>query len=337
MSEFSVDVIQLRDTSFNIGLKLGTHLHNTPQLHVFESTTRPEIDFTNLKSIFTTFAPHLQEELEGLAHGLEISTEKSAALFSGYDLPKTETMGCTALITKKYYVRNYDFTPDLYDGMFSLIQPDGVFASAGYNLQVVGRHDGVNEKGVVAGLHFVSNEGYSKGISPWTAVRMVLDKCSSVDDAIHMLKELPHSACYNFSLGDKKGSMAVVEASPGKVAVRLGESLLSCVNHFQDPALTDKNRSSIDCSVKRNSYLQEMGAGNFTHFDVFNDFKRKQSPLFFTDYEELFGTLHTFSYSFQNSRIMTAIAQSDQVLDIDFEEWVNGRDLKEQVLRGIVD
>lgn len=166
---------------------------------------------------------------------------------------------------------------------------------------------------------------------------MVLDVCSSVDDAIQMLKEIPHAACYNFSLGDKNGNMAVVEASPEKVIVRLGQSSLSCVNHFQDEMLKNKNRVSIDGSVKRNSYLQEISNKNLTHQEMFDEFKDKNSPLFFTDYENLFGTLHTLSYSYQNSRIITTIAQSEHVLDFNFQDWVDGENVKEQMLRGIID
>ncbi|MEI4801545.1 C45 family peptidase [Bacillus sp. FJAT-51639] len=337
MSEFLVNLFQIRDTSFNIGLKFGKYLHNNPLLKVLDSITRPEIDYKNLKSIYSALAPHLLEELDGLANGLEISTKKSASLFSGYDVPRTEAMGCSAIITKEYYVRNYDFSPALYDGIFSLVQPEEAFATAGYNLQVLGRHDGINQRGLVAGLHFVSNNSYSKGISPWTAIRMVLDMCSSVDDAIQMLKEIPHAACYNFSLGDKNGNMAVVEASPEKVIVRLGQSSLSCVNHFQDEMLKNKNRVSIDGSVKRNSYLQEISNKNLTHQEMFDEFKDKNSPLFFTDYENLFGTLHTLSYSYQNSRIITTIAQSEHVLDFNFQDWVDGENVKEQMLRGIID
>ncbi|RUU69994.1 carcinine hydrolase/isopenicillin-N N-acyltransferase family protein, partial [Mesorhizobium sp. M7A.F.Ca.MR.362.00.0.0] len=77
------------------------------------------------------------------------------------------------------YTRNYDFSPLLYDGIFSMIQTNSQYASAGYNLQLLGRHDGVNEKGLVIGLHFVSNEGYRKGVSPWVSCRIVLDNCST--------------------------------------------------------------------------------------------------------------------------------------------------------------
>ena len=337
MANLNVDVLQIRDTSFNIGFRMGKLIQNKPILWTLESITKPEIDYQNMKSIYSTFAPHLLEEIEGLSQSLEISSDKAAALFSGYDVPKTEAMGCSTIITKDYYVRNYDFSPALYDGVFSLVQPDKAFASAGYNLQIVGRHDGVNQEGLVAGLHFVSNNDYTKGVSPWTSIRMVLDSCSTTDDAINMLKEIPHSACYNFSFGDKKGNIAEVEASPGKVFVRRGQASITCVNHFQSDMLKDKNRSSIDGSVQRNNFLLDFISQNLTHREMFDSFREINSPVFFTDYDDLFGTLHTFSYAYQDSRILTAIARSNQVLDINFQDWVNGENVNEHILQGIIE
>jgi predicted choloylglycine hydrolase len=258
-------------------------------------------------------------------------------MFSGYDMTKVAAMGCSAFVTKDFYVRNYDFSPVLYDGFFSLLQPQNAYATAGYNLQAIGRHDGVNEHGLVAGLHFVSNDGYSVGLSAWTSIRMLLDTCETVEEAIRLLEEIPHSACYNFSLGDEKGNIAVVEASPDKMLVRRDEALLTCVNHFQMEGLQMKNRAIIENSIQRNRYMQELKSGEFSQKEMFRNFSDKQSPIFFTDYENLFGTLHTFSYSFVNSMIMTAIAQSNQVIEMDFRDWVMGNNLKETELIGLIE
>ncbi|HLR51670.1 MAG TPA: C45 family peptidase [Candidatus Avamphibacillus sp.] len=337
MFNFTVDILQIRDSSFNIGFKMGKYVKDKPFLKTFESITKPEIDDKNMKAIYSTFAPHLLEEIDGLAEGLGISHRKAAALFSGYDMPKAEALGCSAMMTKKYYVRNYDFSPDLYDGLFSLIQPDTSFATAGYNLQILGRHDGVNQEGLVAGLHFVSNHGYKKGLSAWTAVRIVLDSCATTSEAVNLLKEIPHAACYNFSLGDKNGDMAVVEASPDKVIVRRGVSALSCVNHFQSEQLKNKNRSSIEHSVKRHHYLEKLKDEEHSYVEIFENFKSIYSPLFFTDYDDLFGTLHTFSYSYHEARILTAIARGEQVLDINFQDWVDGENMDMDILEGIIE
>ncbi|WP_102691973.1 C45 family autoproteolytic acyltransferase/hydolase [Rummeliibacillus pycnus] len=337
MSIFEVKVLQIRDSSFNIGFRTGKIIQNNPIIRALEMITKPEIEYENMKSIYLSFAPHLLDELQGLSEGLGISLNKAASLFSGYDVQKTEAMGCSTILTKDYYVRNYDFGPSLYDGNFSLVQPDHAFASAGYNLQAIGRHDGVNEQGVVLGLHFVSNKDYSVGLSPWTSIRMILDTCSTTDDAIQMLKEIPHSACYNFSIGDRNGDIAVVEATPTKISVRREPDFLSCVNHFQVKELQPNNRMLNDNSIKRNDYLQSLRKSNLTYREMFNQFSTSESPLFLTDYDQLFGTLHTFSYSFKDEKILTSIAKGEQIIDINLQEWIQGNNLKETKLTGKIE
>ncbi|WP_061810060.1 C45 family autoproteolytic acyltransferase/hydolase [Rossellomorea vietnamensis] len=337
MPDFKLQVFQMRGNSYDIGVETGEKMRDTSILHMLGSITKQEIDLPEMKSIYTSFSPHLMEELEGLAEGFGISSLKAAALCSGYDVPKTEAMGCSSLLSKECYVRNYDFSPDLYDGVFSMVQPKQAFASAGYNLQVLGRHDGVNEHGLVAGLHFVSHDGYRKGVSPWAAIRMVLDTCSSLEDAVALLQEIPHSACYNFSIGDRNGKMAEVEASPEKVTVRYGESFLSCVNHFQDEQMNSKNRPFIEGSLERNEHLLRLNEEQLSHRQLFHHFKDIDSPIFFSDYENLFGTLHTFSYSYHDSRILTTIAGSKEALDVNFHDWVTGGDILRKKLSGYIE
>ncbi|MGM0845617.1 MAG: C45 family autoproteolytic acyltransferase/hydrolase [Bacillota bacterium] len=337
MSNFEVKVLQARGSSYHVGRKTAEQILNLSILETLKSITKPEINVHEMKSIYENYAPHLIKELEGLAEGLSISFENAAAMFSGYDVPKTDAMGCSAFMTDEFYVRNYDFAPGLYDGLFSLVQGDNVLASAGYNLQLIGRHDGVNERGLAAGLHFVSYDLYRKGISPWTAIRMVLDKCSLVDEAIFMLKEMPHAACYNFSIGDGEGNRAVVEATPESVKVRKGEGVSVCVNHFEEEELQNKNRPSLEGSLRRGIHLMGLKENNLTHELAFNHFRSKHSPIFFRDYDQLFGTLHTFSYGYRDSRILSSIAQSSEVLNIDFQEWVKGKDVPIESIGGFIE
>ncbi|MCA1062759.1 C45 family autoproteolytic acyltransferase/hydrolase [Rossellomorea sp. AcN35-11] len=337
MSNFNVRILQTRGSSFDIGLEIGKFFKDTPVMNSYEAITKPEIDYVNLKSIFSSISPHLLEELEGISEGVGIPFNKAAALFSGYDLPRVAAMGCSAVITNEYYVRNYDFSPFLYDGLFSLIQANNSYASAGYNLQGIGRHDGVNEHGLAVGLHFVSNMEHTKGLSAWTSIRMVLDSCSSVNEAITLLKELPHSACYNFSMGDRKGGLAVVEASPQGVITREHSDHLTCTNHFQQENHIHKNRQSIEGSIRRNNYLQGIQDAELTQAELVYKFSVKDSPLFFRDYKALFGTLHTFSYSFNEGKVVTTIAQSEQLLEIDFQDWVVGNDIAEIQMDGLIE
>lgn len=337
MSNFQVQVLQLRGSAYQNGFVLGQQFRSNPIVKAFERITREEIDVQEMTAIYRAYAPHLLDELQGIAEGLGVSWEKGAALFSGYDVPKTDAMGCSAMMTPAYYVRNYDFSPALYDGYFTLLQSDAAFATAGYNLQAIGRHDGVNQHGLVMGLHFVSHHGYTKGLSAWTAIRMILDTCTRVDEAILKLKEMPHAACYNFSLGDKSGDMAVVEASPDQVQIRRDPAQLSCVNHFQTDQLAGKNRTVIAGSLKRQAYFQSLRDKALTHEEMFDLFKDAQSPLFFTDYADLFGTLHTFSYAYEDAKLMTAVARGRKTLTIDFADWVKGNDIEIQLLEGKIE
>lgn len=336
MSNFTVKIFQQRGNAYQIGFNLGQQLAGTHIPQMFKNITRSEIDMANMKATYQALAPHLLSELEGLGDGLNISWKKAAALFGGYDFPRPPALGCSAMLTDDYYVRNYDFSPELYDGYFSLIQPNEAFASAGYNLQAIGRHEGVNQHGLVAGLHFVSNNGYTTGISAWTAIRMLLDTCATASDAIDLLKEIPHAACYNFSIGDKYGNAVVVEATPENIDIQRAPSILSCTNHFQNNLLQHRNKPDINHSVNRHTYIQSMEEKHLMQEEAFDHFRDKTSPLFYTDYDDLFGTLHTFSYGYKNARILTSIAQSDKVLDIHFDDWVAGNNLPEKRLRGTI-
>ena len=80
--------------------------------------------------------------------------------------------------------------------------------------------DGVNEKGLTAGMLFISsaptNQRTDKvDITTTTAVRMILDKCATVDEAVEMLSRYDmHSSaggCFHFHIADAQGGSVVVE------------------------------------------------------------------------------------------------------------------------------
>ncbi|EZH64670.1 peptidase C45 [Bacillaceae bacterium JMAK1] len=331
---FEVDVSQFRGSSYDIGFHSGQQVKGKKIVDVFENVTRDQIDVDEMKTLYKTYAPHLLDEMEGISEALQLPFAKVAACFSGYDIPKVEAMGCSTMMLDSYYVRNYDFAPELYDHRFALSDPKEAFATAGYPLQLLGRHDGVNEHGLVAGFHFVSNTDYKTGISAWTAVRMVLDTCRSTEDAIELLQAIPHAACYNFSIADAFGKQVAVEATPTTVNVRYSTNALACVNHFQTETLQSANRTNIEGSKKRNDYIQKLLEQNVSFEDAVRLFSVEDSPLFYTDYDELFGTLHTFAYEFTTSRVVTCPAGRIDILDFIFTDWVNGENLRTNRLLG---
>lgn len=80
--------------------------------------------------------------------------------------------------------------------------------------------DGVNEKGLSAGILFISsaptNQRTDKvDITTTTAIRMLLDRCATVDEAVEMLSQYDmHSsanACFHIHIADAQGGSVVVE------------------------------------------------------------------------------------------------------------------------------
>ncbi|MFR1297633.1 MAG: linear amide C-N hydrolase [Coprobacillus cateniformis] len=80
--------------------------------------------------------------------------------------------------------------------------------------------DGLNEKGLSIGVLLIPDEATNQqtdkiDITATTAVRLVLDKASTVDEAIEFLKQYDmHSSAksaYHFQIADANGKSVVVE------------------------------------------------------------------------------------------------------------------------------
>jgi predicted choloylglycine hydrolase len=334
MSNFHVGILQLRKSAYENGYAIGNSVKHTSLMERIHHFVKEKIAIQEVEALFQRDTPHLLDEIRGIADAIGVTYERAMTMFSGYDLPKVESMGCTAMITPNYYVRNYDFSPIMYDHLFVLEKSEGAYAHGGYSLQLIGRHDGANEHGLVVGFHYVNNVEYQVGISAWTAVRIVLDCCKTTEEAIQLLKELPHATCYNFSIGDKSGNMAIVEATPREVNVHKDTSHITCVNHFINSSMRKYNRSRIDNSLTRYMHVNHLRGSNMQGRDVYELFKDVKSPLFFEQYEQLFGTLHTFYYDFAKEEIVTSVARGTGDIRISMKEWIDGKDIAESMIVG---
>src|SRR4029450_9617231 len=97
--------------------------------------------------------------------------------------------------------------------------------------------------------------------------RLVLEQCATTAEAVALLRRLPHAMQYNYSLLDAKGVAAVVEASPGAVAIRTGD-WLACTNHFQSALLRPLNRRAAH-SQQRLPPLESWASRNFDDAAMF--------------------------------------------------------------------
>jgi predicted choloylglycine hydrolase len=238
-----VSVVQCRGTPYEVGRAQARLFAVTPKGRAFlrnKPTRFPWwFDIRSEQRMFAKYAPVLWEELAGLADELGITMPPIGA--------------CSAAISADVYGRNYDYRPRYYGAQFVLLQASGSYASIGSSHQLTGRLDGMNEHGLVIGLHQVKQSPRFPGLSADLIVRMILDQCSTTTEAVERLRQLPHAVQYNYSLLDANGVASVIEAGAGAVAERRG-TWLACTNHFQSALLRPLNRrrraaAFVDCVI----------------------------------------------------------------------------------------
>ena len=134
MEELVVNIVALQGSSFELGLVQSEEVQTTQlrqQLQFLENLTANS-NSEKAKEILQAISPNLLEELRGLAKGLNIKLDTIIKLYSGYDVT-FPSMGCTAFINDDYYVRNYDFSPQLYDGRLVFSNPVEGYAGIGFS------------------------------------------------------------------------------------------------------------------------------------------------------------------------------------------------------------
>jgi predicted choloylglycine hydrolase len=183
--------------------------------------------------------PEVLEEIRGFADGCQLSYEplRSFILTVGLaEPPKQCSLFSVADSSKVMFCRNYDFYYRF--GKYTesyLTAPKNSYKSLGTTDVFIGREDGVNENALAVGISSVSSSATGPGMTFVLAVRYILDKCKSVQEATEFLTRIRFATASNYLLADRSGSMLVVEAANGKVNVRKPESgarFVVATNHF---------------------------------------------------------------------------------------------------------
>lgn len=338
---FKVAIVQCRGTPFEIGRAQGALHASTSKGRAFlRRKTFWMPSWFNLdaqKRMYMRFAPKLWEEIEGVAEGLGVPLPLAALNFGNAGL-RPPIGGCSAVMSANVYGRNYDYKARDYGARLALVQPEGSYASVGTSELLTGRLDGMNEHGLCIGLHLITMRPRLSGLSCLLLNRIVLDQCATTQEAVAMLRRLPHGMQYNYSLLDANGVAAVVEASPGLVAVRTGD-WLACTNHFQSAQLRPLNRRSRH-SERRLPPLEHWASRDLSVEQTFAALNNSRSPAFFHGYlRGGAGTLHTIAATPAERRVLIGVggdaaALDEDMLDIDFAAWVKGEDLPVTELTG---
>ncbi|WP_332650842.1 C45 family peptidase [Lysinibacillus sp. 54212] len=329
-----VRIVELQGNNFAFGLQQSEEIIHTHLIkqHGFLKNLSAHSNVKKAKALLQVHSPNILEELGGLAKGLDMELGTIIRLYSGYDVD-FPTMGCTAYINNDYYVRNYDFSPELYDARLVFSNPINGYASVGFSQQVIGRLDGMNEKGLVVGLHFVNNEHKGEGFLATTIVRILLEQCCSIKEAIELISTIPHGFCYNYSITDLSGEGVVVEATPEKQVVHFNNPLI-CTNHFEAEVLQRKNREDVQGSIKRKEYLGSILTEKISPITAYQHFNDGNSPLFFKYYKEYFGTLHTVVYLPKELSVIIGVGENCKPIKLSLRKYLDGTNNLPKVIKG---
>lgn len=337
MKKVHSDIIQYRGSHYGFGYHQGELLRESlllpnRKIQRGHNSRQLLVDETKAIDMLERFAPRIWEEIEGLADALKWPFYEALREFGGYYIEYTRS-GCSILSQKDFLVRNYDSSPQGYEGRFALYEPtDGGYASIGPSMQITGRTDGLNEKGLAMGYNFINRRNSADGFLCNMVGRLILEHCATIEEAVDLLRELPHRRSFSYVLLDNSGRSVVAETSPRNVIVR--EAAVS-TNHFE--ILSEENRYQIDDSKRREEALLAHSGTSDDAYAAFRLLNDSDQGVFSTKYSTASGTLHTASYFPQSLEVGFAIGPDRLPLMFDFRKWLDGERLLAKRINGKID
>jgi predicted choloylglycine hydrolase len=338
MKQVYSDVIQLRGSHYDLGYKQGALLRTSSILANREKQWGPKrsyhftIDEQEVRTAIKRFAPGIWDEMEGLAAALQWNMRDAIREFGGYYLEYGRS-GCSIFSGKDYLIRNYDNHPASYEGRYMLYQPtDQGYAMIGPSMQITGRIDGLNEKGLAMGYNFVNRKQSGSGFVCNMIGRIILETCATVEEAIALLKEIPHRHSFSYVLMDKQGEAFVVEASPRKVDFHQSNT---CTNHFD--LLTNENRYRMDESIKRQQAMLHQEKDLVNAYQAYQMMNHTNKGVFSSKYGAWAGTLHTSAYFPKEMKAWISIGGDQKPVIVDFQKWLTGANVIVKQIKGKLD
>lgn len=184
--------------------------------------------------IYREYFPEILEEIQGIADGQECSVVNlQTFLFSMYAIPPSCCCSCFAVSNGSQILlgRNSDFLVRLEKSNMNVIykfsensmidqslitnEPltDSSYSFTGNTTAFVEMEDGVNEYGLAAGLTSVYPHAVRPGMNAGMLLRLFLEKCRSVEEAIRMINQVPVGSAQTFTIADAAGDIAVLECN----------------------------------------------------------------------------------------------------------------------------
>lgn len=237
---------RFKGTHYDMGFGYGSMLKKmgvdlSPLLKFDEK--RMDLGYESLK-ICEKIYPEIKDEIQGMADGIELDFLSFGTFLITAGAFSFE-VGCSTFCYKEdnsvYFMRNHDMFVQLKKTTESAVyRPDNGYYFLGQGDSLIGKEDGINEHGLAVGMTFVAPKTIQPGLNFLMIVRMVLEKCKNVQEAIALLHRIPTLTSQCIVIADPTGGMAVVEMCPEKIMVRRpvqGQNFMVATNHFNEQSM----------------------------------------------------------------------------------------------------
>ncbi len=197
-------------------------------------------------------------------------------------------VGCSQIIIpgeRPVIARNYDYDPLLFEGVIASTNYSGRRRVIGTSDLLWGLLDGMNEDGLTVSLTYGGRVGHGEGFGIPLVIRYLLETCTTVTQAVDVLKRLPIAQSYNIALADRLGEHATVFVAPGEDAVV--STLTATTNHKLSLVERPEHAARFK-SVERQELLLD------PPLDLVEALLAP--PLRSEEFEVGFGTLYTVVY-----------------------------------------
>jgi len=213
------------------------------------------VPFTTLQKQYESFCPGINEEVQGFADGMGVPVEQIKFYTDSLcNPPNCAHMVALPPITTNGHTlvgRSYEWTHTESELRLCSTAIDGKFTTLGFSVLLFGRWDGMNS----AGLSVTSSAGTgagmpetwskTKGFNSWFVIRVILERCPTVNEALEILKEAPVDYV-NLIIAEKSERAAKVEvAGKRRSLVEIHpdspQKYLIATNHYTLPEMGDLN------------------------------------------------------------------------------------------------
>lgn len=317
----------LQGSRYAIGYELGKQvLEDEPYLrqtiHLnFAFADVTDKSFGRVQDLLAEFDPGLLQEMKGFSKATGIPFKDVVVKLSTYGFHAVAPGSCTQLAvlperTVSHHTlvgRNYDFLDLKLLVQYRLVtvHPIKEKHTVGTALYYFGRYEGMNSDGLYVGISSAVGKGRNDdGFFFPIIVRILLDQCQNADEAIAMIKRIPHQGTTNFLIADPRKAV-VAEVSAPKVRIRQpAHGYIVTTNHYVLPEMKSEqaflSKNSLDRYRFASSQIEQVETVDLAEI---KKILSSHAPHGVCDHEYLFlhGTLWSAAFDLNNREVYYAL------------------------------